>query len=100
MASCTVMEGGGSQTHLLSVQVGVCRTLWITTYITTLEPGCNESLVDQITNGWADKKAGGAIFSFHCDEGSVLQGSHLIFCDGKKWNDSAPVCLSEYLQVV
>ena len=71
----------------------------VITIISVPEPGCNESTVDQIINGRADKKSGGAIFSFHCEEGSVLEGSSLVFCDGTKWNDTAPLCFSQFLVI-
>ena len=32
---------------------------------------------------------------FQCNEGSILQGSDMVYCDGVGWNDSAPLCLSE-----
>ena len=63
-------------------------------------PGCDEGLVSQITNVQAVKKAGGAIFTFHCEGSGVLQGSRLLFCDGAEWNDTAPLCISEMIDIL
>ena len=32
-----------------------------------------------------------------CDEGGVLEGSPLLFCDGTRWNGTAPHCKRESL---
>jgi len=66
--------------------------------------GCNESLVDNLENGRAIKKAAGAIFTFECEAGKTLRGSSLVFCDGHKWNDTVPLCteptLDPFLSVI
>ena len=30
-----------------------------------------------------------------CEEGGVLEGSPLLFCDGSRWNGTAPQCMRE-----
>merc|ERR1719209_227220 len=55
--------------------------------------GCDETSVNAIPFGRAERKADGAVFGFQCEEGGVLEGSPLIFCDGSRWNGSAPHCM-------
>lgn len=55
--------------------------------------GCDESKVHQIAYGTSKKLMKGAVYQFRCDEAAVLVGSSVVFCDGRKWNDSAPTCL-------
>jgi len=59
--------------------------------------GCDESSVNAIPFGQAERKADGAVFSFRCEEGGVLEGSPLLFCDGTRWNGSAPHCMRAVL---
>jgi len=55
--------------------------------------GCDESSVNAISFGHAEKKLHGAVFVFRCEEGGVLEGSPLLFCDGSRWNGTAPQCM-------
>jgi len=55
--------------------------------------GCDETQMHQIAYGLAKKQEKGAVYQFECDEGAVLAGSPTVFCDGYKWNDTAPTCL-------
>jgi len=55
--------------------------------------GCDETSVNAIPFGHVERKADGAVFSFRCEEGGVLEGSPLIFCNGTQWNGSAPQCM-------
>ena len=59
--------------------------------------GCDETQMHQIAYGLAKKQEKGAVYQFECDEGAVLAGSPTVFCDGYKWNDTAPTCLSNNL---
>ena len=60
-----------------------------------LEPGCDEEMVGYIPSGKATKKKDGAIFSFSCDVGGVLDGPSMVYCDGSEWSSSPPQCLSK-----
>jgi len=55
--------------------------------------GCDETSVNAIPFGHVERKADGAVFSFRCEEGGVLEGSPLLFCNGTHWNGSAPQCM-------
>jgi len=56
--------------------------------------GCNTDLVSRIHNGHTVVEEEGAIVRFHCKEGSKLEGPKRIHCDGEKWSDNPPHCLS------
>jgi len=58
------------------------------------KPGCDEGMVEYIHHGKATKKHDGAIFSFSCDVGGVLDGPSLVYCDGNEWSSSPPQCFS------
>jgi len=58
------------------------------------KPGCDEDMVGYIPSGKATKKKDGAIFSFSCDVGGVLDGPSMVYCDGSEWSSSPPQCLS------
>ena len=38
--------------------------------------------------------AGRGVLRFHCARGAKLLGSAVLVCDGRRYNDSAPLCLS------
>jgi len=59
--------------------------------------GCDETSVNAIPFGHVERKADGAVFSFRCEEGGVLEGSPLLFCNGTQWNGSAPQCMRAVL---
>ena len=59
-------------------------------------PGCDETQMHQIPYGMAKKHEKGAVYQFECEQGAVLSGSPTVYCDGYKWNDTAPTCLSKY----
>jgi len=59
--------------------------------------GCDETSVNAIPFGHAERKADGAVFSFRCEEGGILEGSPLLFCNGTRWNGSAPQCMRAVL---
>lgn len=61
------------------------------------KPGCDENLVKDIRYGQSKRKAHGGVYKFRCDEGTVLKGSDVLICDGRKWNGSVPSCLSPAL---
>ena len=35
------------------------------------------------------------MFDYRCNEGSTMEGSSTVICDGHHWNSSAPICLSK-----
>ena len=63
-----------------------------------LGAGCDETLMTDLPDGQSKRRAHGGVYYFRCREGSVLVGSSVVVCDGKLWNDTAPVCFSK-LQV-
>jgi len=56
------------------------------------KPGCEESALEFIKHGHVRPIIRGAAYKFHCEEGAFLHGSPMLFCDGRKWNDSVPEC--------
>ena len=38
--------------------------------------------------------AGRGVLRFHCARGAKLLGSAVLVCDGRRYNDSAPLCLT------
>jgi len=58
------------------------------------KPGCDEGMVEYIHHGKATKKHDGAIFSFSCDVGGVLDGPSLVYCNGNEWSSSPPQCFN------
>ena len=59
--------------------------------------GCDESLMSEIASGQSKRKAHGGVYFYKCNEGSVMQGSSVVVCNGRDWNDTAPICLSKYV---
>ena len=57
--------------------------------------GCDESDLRDLDNGVVKREMRGAVFTFQCDDKYFLQGSPTIVCDGQKWNDTKPSCLSK-----
>jgi len=56
-------------------------------------PGCDETLVSHLPYGQAKRRAKGAVYVFKCNDGSTMDGSSTVICDGHHWNSSAPICL-------
>jgi len=56
-------------------------------------PGCDETLVSHLPYGQAKRRAKGAVYVFRCNDGSTMEGSSTVICDGHHWNSSAPICL-------
>ena len=52
--------------------------------------------MQQIAYGSSQQLLKGAAYKFQCDEGATLSGTTTVYCDGKKWNASAPMCISKY----
>ena len=50
-----------------------------------------------IHNGYVTKEADGAAFTFSCKEGGVLEGPGMVHCDGSRWSNAPPQCLSKFL---
>ena len=42
------------------------------------------------------QQAGGAVINFQCIPGMILNGSSQIYCNGKTWNATRPVCQREF----
>ena len=51
--------------------------------------------MEEIAHGQSKRKAHGGVYFFKCREGGVLHGSSVVVCDGRKWNDTAPTCISK-----
>jgi len=56
--------------------------------------GCDESLMSEIASGQSKRKAHGGVYFYKCEEGGVMQGSRVVVCNGRNWNDTAPICLN------
>ena len=54
--------------------------------------------MQQFGYGSSQKLLKGAAYQFQCEDGASLVGSPTVFCDGRKWNDTAPTCISKYSQ--
>ena len=63
-------------------------------FMIVTEPGCEESEVSDIPHGRVRRRGDGGVYFFQCDEGGEMVGSSMVLCDGTKWNDTAPTCLS------
>ncbi|XP_070552685.1 C4b-binding protein alpha chain-like [Ptychodera flava] len=46
-----------------------------------------------VTNAYSQELYRGTVIKYTCYEGFLLRGSRAIFCDGQKWNDTAPECV-------
>ena len=60
-----------------------------------LEPGCDETGRAEIARGRARRFGRGAAYRYQCDEGAVMRGPALVFCDGEKWNTETPTCTGQ-----
>ena len=58
-------------------------------------PGCDETEMQQFGYGSSQKLLKGAAYQFQCEDGAIMIGSPTVFCDGRKWNDTAPTCISK-----
>ena len=52
--------------------------------------------MSSLVRGEYRRKAHGGVYYYQCKEGSILVGSSTLVCDGNKWNDTAPTCVSKY----
>ena len=59
--------------------------------------GCDELEFRDLENGSIKRPIRGAVVTFECDDNYVLEGSATIVCDGQKWNDTKPQCLSKLM---
>ena len=48
-----------------------------------------------LPNGESKRMKHGAVYKFHCNKGSVLDGPPTVYCDGNDWNGTKPECLSK-----
>lgn len=56
--------------------------------------GCDETKMQQLSYGQSEKLFKGAVYKFSCEQGAILSGSSAVYCDGQRWNDTAPICIS------
>ena len=53
--------------------------------------------MEALADGSVTKMTHGAVLKFRCtSDEAILIGSKTLFCDGHKWNDTKPQCLSKY----
>ena len=90
-----VENGVHLKVMLLFVQVRKGLLIYKQIYPLFIETGCNTDLVSRIHNGHTVVEEEGAIVRFYCKEGSKLEGPKRIHCDGEKWSDNPPHCLSK-----
>ena len=57
--------------------------------------GCDESTMKTLTNGESRRMLRGRVYKFKCEEGSVMEGSPDVYCNGNRWNGTKPECLSK-----
>ena len=60
-----------------------------------LVPPSNPSGCSQICPNYEVPFLASFFFTPRCEDGGVLEGSPLVFCDGSRWNGSAPHCMRE-----
>ena len=48
-----------------------------------------------IANGESARMMRGRVYEFRCKQGTVMQGSPIVYCDGRAWNGTKPECLSK-----
>ena len=60
-----------------------------------VEAGCAEPLLEPSGALQAERQEEGAVYRFSCspESGSRLVGSRTVVCDGRRYNDSTPVCV-------
>ena len=63
--------------------------------INLLGLGCDESIMKSVTNGESARMMRGRVYEFKCKEGTIMQGSPVVYCDGNTWNGTKPECLSK-----
>ena len=75
---------------------------WVSNTLTNIspsymltEPGCH--IIRQIANGRVFQSQENGIVAVHCNVGYERKGSHVMFCNGTKWNDTIPVCNGTFL---
>merc|ERR1711892_426037 len=54
---------------------------------------CEEEGMEDIPFGEARREEDGAVYRYRCEEGVPMEGSSLLYCDGRKWNGTVPSCL-------
>ena len=50
-----------------------------------------------IANGESARLMRGRVYEFRCKQGTVMQGSPIVYCDGRAWNGTKPECLSKLI---
>ena len=53
-------------------------------------------MMKTLTNGESRRMLRGRVYKFKCEEGSVMEGSSAVYCDGNQWNGTKPECLSKF----
>jgi hypothetical protein len=63
------------------------------------EAGCDESGRGEIARGCSRRLVRGSVYRYQCEEGAVLRGSELAFCDGERWSSDPPTCVGKETSV-
>jgi len=62
------------------------------------KPGCDvtELITSADQSQYIHSRAtyGGAMYRFYCSPGTLMEGSSVVFCDGKSWSGTSPQCLA------
>jgi hypothetical protein len=59
------------------------------------EAGCDESGRGEVARGRSRRLVRGSVYRYQCEEGAVLRGSELAFCDGERWSSDPPTCIGK-----
>ncbi|XP_072945762.1 uncharacterized protein [Epargyreus clarus] len=78
---------------LVGNKYATCRDgQWDVPLPVCVRPGCRDP--ERISNGLTMASHGGAWVHFFCMPDFKLAGSSVIYCDGRKWNSTAPTCIA------
>jgi hypothetical protein len=64
------------------------------------EAGCDESGRGEVARGRSRRLVRGTVYRYQCEEGAVLRGSELAFCDGERWSSDPPSCIGKKTSVL
>jgi hypothetical protein len=64
------------------------------------EAGCDESGRGEVARGRSRRLVRGSVYRYQCEEGAVLRGSELAFCDGERWSSDPPTCIGKETSVI
>uniref|UniRef100_T1JBF6 Sushi domain-containing protein n=1 Tax=Strigamia maritima TaxID=126957 RepID=T1JBF6_STRMM len=78
--------------ELVGRRIATClRSQWSNPTPVCVAPGCS---LKMMKNGYYLPTHRDALVSFYCDPGYALEGSSTLYCDGRIWNSTIPVCLA------